>query len=844
MRESITSFEDGQQRDWENPLPIIRFPDEDQAVSLYPTMDKAIEKCSKVIDRHSMMIKKKEHNSWIDDSYLLIGQAQFYKRIFPEAQETFKYITKQYKKEPIRHEAELWMARMSIEQKKYTRAETILETLGESKKDFPKGMEKTYHEVYTHLYLEQERWKDAIEPLQRALLRTKKKERRAYQTFLLAQLYDLTGESRKAVRRYGDVVKMNPDYEMKFYAQINQALAFDSRSDSEKIRASLNKMLKDQKYIEFRDQIYYALAEVEFAERNVDAGIDMLLESTEASVGNNRQKGKSFLRLAEIYFDERQYETASRFYDSTVTFLPSDYPGFPIVQATKESLSDLVFHLQRVDHEDSVQSIAVMEKADRDKRLRQIIKQYREQEEERRRLEREAQAAEFASRQEAQRIQQENRAVGGGGSGRWYFYNETAKAQGFAEFKATFGQRPLKDHWRRSDKTQLIIGGSEGEEAIAEEEGVKGAIPTIEELEAGLPLTEEEMKASNDTIAASLFAVGKIYKDRLEDFENAIETFEGLNVRLPGNPFEQVTYYQLYRLFLKKEEDPNYFASDFRSTSAYYKDLITSDYPQSEFAKIIEDPEYVVNSEKDRKAEVEAYESTFRLYRQRSYNEVLVACLDVMNNQPENRLLPKYNLLRAMAIAGKKDRTNYIKSLQEVIIRFPGTEEAKEAKRLLGLLDEDESPKTEDTAKLEEKEDKKDTEGEEEKEEDKPKGDYVVKNDMNHYFAILIPNRGAKMNELKAKVSDFNGNYFSDKTLKVTNSFIDADSQILLVRTFKDKSEGLNYLNAFSSNDDELGGLNDQGHDAFVITSKNFATLFKTKDIQGYISFFQENYNE
>jgi hypothetical protein len=686
-----------------------------------------------------------------------------------------------------------------------------------------------------------------LEPLKRSIELTKKKARRAHHTFLLAQLYDVTGENQKAVRRFGDVVKMNPNYEMKFYAQINQALAFDSRGDADAIRDKLNKMLKDEKYIEFRDQIYYALAEVEFAERQVPTGIDMLLASTEASVNNDRQKGKSFLRLAEIYFDERQYESASQFYDSTITFLPTDYPDYSVVKATKESLSDLVYHLNRVDHADSVQTIASMEEADRDKRLRQIIKQYREEAEEERRLLIEAQQAEFANRQEAQRIQQENRVARGGATGKWYFYNQVAKQQGQAEFLATFGNRPLRDHWRRGTKSVDLLG-AEGEASENPEFGqdFEGDIPTMEELLAGLPLTPESYQASQDTMAASLFEVGKIYKDRLEDFSNAIETFEDLNVRLPGNPFEQVTYYQLYRLFLTKEEDPNYFPSDFRSTSAYYKDLITEEFPNSEYARIIENPDYVADAEADRIAEREDYESAFRLYRQKNYNEVMLACLDVMNNQPDNRFQAKYQLLRALAIAGKKDRSNYVAALREVVARFPGTEEEEEAKRLLGLLEEDVVQKP----ALDKEESDKDKGAQEEEEApkeeapkpEKPKGDYVLKDDMNHYFAVMVPTKGAKMNDLKVKVSDFNGQFFSDRTLKVTNSFIDAESQIILVRTFDDKEDGMEYLRIFQDDPETLSGLNDQDYATFIITSKNFATLFKTKDVEGYFEFFEAQY--
>ena len=48
-------------------------------------MDKAVKKGSIVIQRHSIKIDGKEYCKWIDDNYLMIGKAYFYKADFEEA---------------------------------------------------------------------------------------------------------------------------------------------------------------------------------------------------------------------------------------------------------------------------------------------------------------------------------------------------------------------------------------------------------------------------------------------------------------------------------------------------------------------------------------------------------------------------------------------------------------------------------------------------------------------------------------------------------------------------------------------------------------------------------------
>ena len=92
-------------------------------------MDKAIRKGSVVIQKHSMKIKGKEYCRWIDDNYLMLGKAYFYKGDFDEATKTFNFIKSEYNKNEIRFEAALWLVRAYIQKKDFTSAESELDEL-------------------------------------------------------------------------------------------------------------------------------------------------------------------------------------------------------------------------------------------------------------------------------------------------------------------------------------------------------------------------------------------------------------------------------------------------------------------------------------------------------------------------------------------------------------------------------------------------------------------------------------------------------------------------------------------------------------------------------------------
>ena len=99
-------------------------------------------------------------------------------------------------------------------------------------------------------------------------------------TYLLAQLYEQTGDGARATSLYREVVKMNPPYEVEFNARINIAGVFDVNSGNpQEIKKELEKMLKDSKNKDFQDQIYYALGNLSMKEGNEAEALEFYRKS-------------------------------------------------------------------------------------------------------------------------------------------------------------------------------------------------------------------------------------------------------------------------------------------------------------------------------------------------------------------------------------------------------------------------------------------------------------------------------------------------------------------------------------------------------------------------------------
>ncbi len=130
--------------DYNKVLSVYQYGTKEDATSVFPRMDRAIKKAAIVIQKHSIFIRKKEHIKWIDDAYMLMGKAHFYKQEYRQAIRTFDFIIKRYKDNPIIYEAMLWIARSKNVMGKYDEAQSLLDEIQNkiNKKKAPKSYEK------------------------------------------------------------------------------------------------------------------------------------------------------------------------------------------------------------------------------------------------------------------------------------------------------------------------------------------------------------------------------------------------------------------------------------------------------------------------------------------------------------------------------------------------------------------------------------------------------------------------------------------------------------------------------------------------------------------------------
>jgi tetratricopeptide (TPR) repeat protein len=824
LKEVVAGIEDAHVDNYDEVLPLFVYGSDEQAKAAIPELEKCIDKCSLVIERHSMNIEGKEKNKWIDDSWFVIAKSHFYKKNFYEAERGFTYVSRRFKGGNRQLESLIWLARTAILLEQYGKAQSALDEIT-NQKVLPKRFDHGELEaVKAELALKRGKVDDAIVHLEAAIPNAQSKRERVRWAFALAQLYQLKGLEEKSIKQFAIVSRMNPPYEMAFHAQIFQALAFN-KGDSKEIRRKLNRMLRDDKHIDHFDMLHYALADLDLKERKDSLAIDHLMTSARVSTTDIKQKAKTFLKLADLYFDDRAYSDAQKYYDSTQTILAEEHVRYEEVTTRARVLGELVEQLRIIALEDSLQALAQLDEKDLEKKIQGIIRDRERAEEERLRLEEEARAAAEANPDMGK--EPPTPPGVGGGRGAWYFYDPQQIGRGLSNFRKKWGARKLEDDWRRKDKSGSALG-----EFAEEEEGDPEGEEAGEKKEAewkdpsfytkDIPKNDAALEASNARVCAALYTSGIIYKEQLKDVDNAIESFEVLNGRFEECRYTPESFYQLYRIYLEKEQTTNYFAPDGLG-SQYYANIIMERWPDSEFARLVRDPNVLQADEARKKEEEAKYKEVYDRYRQYLFSSVIVSCEGVIENEPRNHFLSKYHMLRALSLGGLRDQAGFRAALMTVKEKFAGTDEERAATEMLAALDR--------------------TSGNAPPPQNKQGAAAVYTADAGaHFFALIVPNEGSDLNAIKARISSFNQQYYPNPPVEITNSFLDTDHQVVLLSGFTTKAMAMQYHELFSSGNEALVGINDQGFPAFPITSANYAQLYKSKDLNGYQAFFDQNY--
>ena len=688
--------------------------------------DPSIEKAQKAVREHSIVAKPKrkrgknrdpeyvewmsreEYNPFIHNVWLMMGESQFMNGDFLEASATFSYITRRFAHLPeVVMQAKLWRARSYIQLDWLYEAEDIFHQM--QHEPIPYSQRTLYANVRADLLLRSDSLRQAVPYLLQAIEGEKRRANRVRYNYILGQLYAQQGDKVRAYKAFGKVVAMAPPFNVEFNARIRQSEVY-ADVNADKVLRKLRNMSRRSKYADYLDQVHYAMGNIYLQQPDTATALEQYALAIEKSTRGGIDKAIVDLRAGEIYFHQRHYDKAQPLYSEATTILPKDYPGFAEIDKRSKVLDELAIHATTMQLQDSLQRLAQMTEVERlaviDRLIEEVIEAEKKEREE-------AEREEMIAEQESRNAESGGRDLGmatakqivtGGGDGSWYFYSAQSVTTGRNEFQRKWGRRKNEDNWRRKNKSvstfealdeniaeqddaltdeeleELTEGGVEGAEnasgaeSASGAEGAEGAVAAASADSVAtdnksrefylqqIPFSDEDLAASDALVEDALFKLSMLYKDKLEDFSLAIESFGDFTERFPASEQLLEAYYQQWLIYMRMQDQPN---------ADRLKGLLLAAFPESEYAVAISNPDYLDNMRKLDAVQEELYQRAYGYYQVHELDSLRAQVAVVQRDYPLASLMPKFLFLDALSYVVSNEPDTFQVRLKHIVDTYP-----------------------------------------------------------------------------------------------------------------------------------------------------------------------------
>lgn len=322
-----------------------------------------------------------------------------------------------------------------------------------------------------------------------------------------------------------------------------------------------------------------------------------------------------------------------------------------------------------------------------------------------------------------------------------------------------------------------------------------------------------------------------MYQDLLNDTKRACASFESLLQRYPKSEFALPSIFMLYTLY-KKTNDPK---------ADTYKNILLTQYAETDYAKLIQDPQYYNKLAEREKTLERQYEQVYEDFTQKRWRNVVSAADAAIPNCPDETLLSQYAYLRAVAAGQIYNDDTLIVGMTNIVKNYAQQPVAELARYFLANYSPAQINKAlgieQDTvqqAKLQESI----------LADNSPKASVFTFNPgEQHYIILLVKTAELPLQTIKQSVNTFNNTNFSLKKLTISSFFIDNTRQMITISKFENSSEAMDYYYIFLKDSTFQSNIESGTIEPYAMSSTNYTTFYnKRGERNTYPAFFNENY--
>jgi tetratricopeptide (TPR) repeat protein len=656
-------------------------------------------------------------NDWVDNMYMLIGKSYYYRKDFDSAGMTFQFINynlfPRKKKEednrvvgtnesatgsnisiankekrnviqkiaglpPSRNDALIWLARTLIEQNEFGESAGLINTL-QNDANLPNRLQNDLDEVNAYWYFKQSGYDSAAVYLENSISNADDKQDKSRREFLLAQLYEVNGQTDKASEYYGKASKHTVDPLMDIYARLNDAKMFRNTNDLKELNNTIDnllKMAKRDKFEAYRDIVYYSAAVLTLQKPDTNAAIILFDKSVKYNENNISFKNKAFLQLGDIAYKRKLYKLSASLYDSLQLSDTSFTDKLAQIQTRRTALTKIVEVITNIEREDSLQRIAALIPAEREAFVKKLVKKLRK---------------ENGLKEEVNNAGSDPLNFGNknpppadlfasnNSKGEWYFYNSSLKSRGFNDFKSRWGNRVNADNWRRKSSQDNTLRNAAANNQAAAGNTKTTLLPTeinYDALMEALPLTPEKLDSSNIILATNLLALAKLYQNELEDYEEAIKTYEEYLQRFPDKLANGDVYLGLYYCYNKLGNTER---------ANYYKNLLNTKFANTKAWQMVNTPAALNPKTKDPEA-TKTYQNVYDLFIEGKFDRAISEKKKADSTYGINYWTPQLSYIEALYNVKQCNDSIAIEGLTAIIQNNPTSPLKEKAETMIDVL--------------------------------------------------------------------------------------------------------------------------------------------------------------
>jgi tetratricopeptide (TPR) repeat protein len=859
-------------------------------------------------------------SDWVDDFYMLIGKSYFLKKDFDSAALTFQFINynlfprkkgddgynkivgsneggsgtgsvtiadkekrnivqKVFTKPASRNDALIWQIKTFTQQNEFGDAAGLISIL-QNDKNLPQRLKNDLEEVISYWFYAQNNFDSSALHLANALSNAETKDDKSRWEYLLAQLYERTGNFDLASKYYIKAARQTTNPVMDIYARLNEAKMLRNTGNFKELDNSISnllKMAKRDKYEAFRDIIYYSTAQLSLQKPDTTNGITFYNKSISYNTPSSGYRDKSFLQLANIAYTQKRYKDAHSFYDSLNIVANDTEFDSAVIEERKEILGRLVPKIIIIDREDSLQMLAAMPEAERNAFIKRMVKKYRK--------ENGLKADDDFAGNTLITFADKNKApvdlfkAAAANTGDWYFYNASLKSKGYNEFKSKWGKRTNVDNWRRKTAAEAVISGKNPDanadpdaknpsELKSDPNAIKKeADYSFDGLMADIPLSKEKIDSSNISISKNLFEAAQIFQNELQDYEQAIVMYENFANRFPADVKIPDVYMGLSYCYGKLGNP---------AKAALYSNLVKTNYAGSNAAKIINNPSLLKPGQKNPEV-TGRYQGIYNMFVEGNFTEAIAAKKKADSTFGNNYWSPQLLYIESVYYIKERQDSNAIAVLKNIQTLYPTSPLKDKATTMLDVLkrraeiekyltdlqitraDEDQIVVVDDKAPI------KVNAPANKPAEVKTSAPVITKRVMTdsikipdvyinksftlnpekpHYVAMILDKvDGVYVNEAKNAFVRFNKESMATINVAVSRDTIDAGRSLLLFKQFDNATEALKYFDKIKkAASSEVSWLQAAKYSFIIISEENLLLLKTNKDVTSYKQLINANF--